>query len=258
MDQPLYRSFRSRLEQGTTLYGPFSHLKDPAVVEILAQEGFDFVAIDMEHGSSDLSTVENLVRAANGAGLATTVRVPENNESAIVHALDTGTQSIMVPHVSSAAEAAAVVRAARFAPLGERGVDAAARSASYGAAPMAEYFRRANEETLLIGQIEGREGLKNAAEICGTPGLDCVFMGPWDLSQALGVTGETQHPRVVETIRGLVDLVRRNGKIAGIFTGTGAEAAFWRQSGVGYIAISMDMSLLRRGARALREEIAHP
>ena len=250
-----YRAFRARLLQGDTVFGPFVHCRDKALLEILGQEGFDFAIVDTEHGATDPSEVEDLVRAANGAGLAAIVRIAEITPSAIAHALDTGAQGVMVPHVSTQEAARAAARAARFAPLGERGVDPYARSAGYGHVAPAEYFREANEETLVIVQVEGRQGAENVEAICQVPGVDCVFVGPFDLSQSLGLPGQTGHPRVISKVREVVECSDGCDVATGVFVVDAEGARAWRQAGVRFIAVSMDVAIYRRGAQALCREL---
>jgi 4-hydroxy-2-oxoheptanedioate aldolase len=248
-------ALRARLLQGNTVFGPFVHCRDKALVEILGQEGYDFIIVDTEHGATGPSEVEGLVRAANGAGLPATVRVRENTPSAIARALDTGAQGVMVPHVSTEEAARKVADAARFAPQGERGVDPYARAAGYGFLPSAQYFSAANERTLVVVQIEGREGVANVEAICQVPGIDCVFTGPFDLSQSLGYPGQPRHPQVVDKVREVVDCCDGYGIATGVFVADADGARLWRQAGVRFIAVSMDVAMFRRGARELHQEL---
>jgi len=252
-----YRTFKARLRRGETLYGPFIHCNSAPLLEVLGQEGFDFVIVDMEHGATDVATAQDLVRSANAAWMAATVRVPGISAPDIVHALDMGAQAVMVPQVSSAEAARVVVEAARFAPLGMRGVDPYARSAGYGYVRGTDYFERANQDTLLIVQVEGAKGVERLDEICSVPGIDCVFIGPYDLSQSLGVTGDVTHPKVVEKVQQVVKDVAAAGLVVGIFADDAEKASMWADAGVRYVSVSMDVAIFRAGARALRDALGN-
>jgi 4-hydroxy-2-oxoheptanedioate aldolase len=171
-------------------------------VELIAHAGFDFVVIDTEHTLLNPETLEHMVRAAHAASLSVLVRVADASPAAIGKVLDAGASGILVPRIRGAGETHAVVRAALYAPQGERGLNAG-RSTSFGATSLIEYVERANDETVVGVMIEDQEGLSNVDEVLGVPGLDFVMEGAADLSQSLGVSWQTRHPAVVEAITSL-------------------------------------------------------
>jgi 2-keto-3-deoxy-L-rhamnonate aldolase RhmA len=196
-----------------------------------------------------------MVAAAGGAGLHTIVRVQECRSKLIEAALDAGADGVLVPHVSSAAAAALAVGAARFAPEGRRGVNPYVRAARYGADPPA-FLAQANEGAACIAMIEGPDGLEAAGAIVATAGLDAVFVGPFDLSAALGLTGEVDHPRVIEAVLRVHKLATASGVATGAFAPTPEAARGWLDRGLQLIALSVDTRLvldgMRRAAAATR------
>ncbi len=234
--------FKERLKSGASVYGPFMKTGDPAFVECAGYAGFDFVILDMEHGPADFSNLQNLIRGAEAAGIVPIVRTGDSSEAAIGKALDLGAGGVQVPQVGSAKQARDVVAAARFFPKGERGVCRFVRAANYSSTPRGEYFEQANR-ALVILQVEGREGLNRIDEILGVEGLDILFIGPYDLSQSLGVPGQVSHPIVVNAIRGIVDRARKAGVVTGVFCDTPEAASLWREAGIQYLSYSVDVGI---------------
>jgi 4-hydroxy-2-oxoheptanedioate aldolase len=249
---------RDRLAEGETVFGPFMKLASPQIVEIAGLAGFDFVILDTEHGPLSFETVENLVRAAEVVDIAPLVRVYDKNPSLIVRGLDVGAQGVLVPHISSVAEAESLAETARFAPHGERGVCRYVRAAEFSSLDRYAYFDKANRNTLVIAMIEGEDGIGNLDEILSVSGIDVVFIGPYDLSQSLGIPGQVTDPRVVEKMREVADAVRSRGKVVGTFVDNAEAARRWADLGVQFISISVDVGLVYNGMRdtvvALRGE----
>ena len=155
-------------------------------------QGFDFLVFDGEHGPIEPRDCEGLVHAAELRGSAPLVRVPTNEPSVILRYLDTGAIGVHVPLVDSAEEAEAAVAAVEYAPRGTRGL-AGVRASDYGTVPLAEYVEQANEATMVVIQV-GAAAVERVGEIAAVEGVDVIFVGPTDLSQAFGVTGQTGHP----------------------------------------------------------------
>jgi 4-hydroxy-2-oxoheptanedioate aldolase len=190
--------------------------------------GFDFVMIDMEHTSTDFIIAEQMVLAAKASNIVPGIRVPENRPTHILRALEIGAEIIDVPWVNTRAEAASVVRSGKYFPLGERGCAPITRGNLYGSYSsslngVGETLRRANEETMLMVQIETREGVENVDEISSTDYIDIIFIGPADLSQSLGIPGEYDNPIFDRAVKKVIRATRDNGKFAGIFVIGGAE-----------------------------------
>jgi len=251
------RAFRRKLEGGP-VYGVFCKTVDPAFVEILGYAGFDYVIIDLEHGPVTIEGAQNLIRAATVAGTLPIVRTPENVPGAIGAALDIGAAGVQVPQVGTREEAAAVVHHARFAPRGMRGVCRFVRAADYSSLERSRYFGESNE-ALVICQLEGAAAVSNLDEILDVEGLDVLFLGPYDLSQSLGVPGQVDHPRVLETMSSVVERCRSRSVAVGTFVDTPEAAYRWRQAGVRYISCSVDVGVFTQACTqlvtALRQEV---
>jgi 4-hydroxy-2-oxoheptanedioate aldolase len=237
-------SIKTKLAEGKTVFGTFVLMGAPAVVEIVGWAGFGFVILDLEHGAMGWETVENMIRTAHMANTACLVRIPENTESAILRALDIGSDGIVVPHVDTKEAAEAAVRAAKYFPEGERGVDPWARSAMYSKIPTQQYFQKANRETVVVVLIEGMQGVENIDQILTVEGVDVIFVGPYDLSQAMGVPGEVDHPKLTEKMSFAVERARSAGRTVGIFAADAETARRWADVGVQFIAVSMDVGIL--------------
>ncbi len=237
------KSLRHRLAAGEFVFGPF--LKIPASVsaEIAGYAGFDFCVIDLEHSPFSLERAEEMVRVAQAARVVPIIRTFDGRPSTLVRALDTGCDGILVPNIQSRAEVEGVVRAARFHPGGERGMDPYARSARYGAIPKEVYFERANERTLLGVQIEGMQAVQCLDEILDVQGPDLIFVGPYDLSQSLGIPGQTNAEPVLARVQEIVDAARARGKSVGIYADDVEEARRWRALGIQFLAVSVDVRL---------------
>lgn len=246
-------TFPERLRAGDPVVAIFSVIPSPAIAEIAAAAGYDAIILDAEHGPMGPESLDRLVPAARGAGIAPLVRVRINDHSLIGAALDVGAAGVIVPQVDSGAAAAAAVDAARFAPLGHRGANPYVRSARYAGGR--EYFTRANADAALILMIEGQGGIANLDAILDTPGLDGIFVGPFDLSQSLGLAGQTEHPEVVGKMRAIVAAAAARGVAAGTFAPTAEAARRWLDAGVRFICLGFDSALALEGFRAARRAL---
>ncbi len=206
---------KRRLKAGESLLGVLLGFSSPTFLELSALAGFDFVLIDCEHGPMNLESVEAMVRAAECAGLTPLARVPHNEASSILRFLDVGVMGLLVPHVETADDARRAVAAMKYPPDGDRGL-AGVRANDYGARePMADYVRRATEETLFMALVESRKGVENAAEIAAVPGVDVVQIGPNDLSMSMGHYGRSDDPEVQAAIDQIIAAAKAAGKAPG-------------------------------------------
>jgi 2-keto-3-deoxy-L-rhamnonate aldolase RhmA len=196
-----------------------------------------------------LETLERLMRAAELAAITPVVRVSRNEPDLILRCLDAGAHGVQVPNVNTGDEARKAVAAARYHPLGRRGM-AMMRPADYGLTDSwPEYVRVANDRTMLIVHVETMEAVENLDALLAVDGIDVYFVGPADLSQSLGLPGELDHPRVVEVVRQTVTRIRRAGRGPGAYAPDAADALTYRELGAGYLLASMNRLL----AGALRE-----
>jgi len=242
-------NLRQRLREDAPLIAAFSIIPSREVVELIGLAGFDAVILDMEHGPYSIDTVSPLVLAAEARAIYPIVRVQRNEPSLIGAALDIGAAGVLVPQVASPAEAEAAVSAARFSPDGTRGANPWVRAADFSG--RAGWFRDANDEAAVIVMIEGREGAAAADRILETPHLDGVFFGPVDLSHALGVPGQIDHPSVVEKITEIVGKAQKLSLATAIFTPTPEGARKWLRLGVRLVAVGVDAAHVLAGLRSV-------
>jgi 4-hydroxy-2-oxoheptanedioate aldolase len=247
-------TFKEKLARGEAVYGPFMKALDASFMEITGYAGFDFAILDMEHGPASFADMQNLIRGAALGGLVPIVRTFDSSETAISKALDLGAGGVQVPQIQSAEEAKAVVRAAKYFPKGERGVCRFVRAAKYSSTPRNDYFAQANE-ALVILQVEGKKGLDNLDGIMGVEGLDILFIGPYDLSQSLGVPGDVANPIVVEAIKGITVRAKKAGVVTGVFADTPEAAARWRAAGIQYLSYSVDVGIYTEACRNILKTI---
>jgi 4-hydroxy-2-oxoheptanedioate aldolase len=246
---------KKMLNEGKAVFGPFIKLNSPAVIEVFGYSGFDFVIIDTEHGPLSIETAENLIRAAELVDITPIIRVSDNETDKILRALDIGAQGVQVPQISCKEDAEKVIKAAKFAPLGERGVCRFVRAASYSAMDRYKYFSISNDETLVVIHIEGIEGIRHIDEILETPGIDVVFLGPYDLSQSVGVTGNITHPKVEEKMKEVILKANSKGVIVGTFVDNIEDSRKWLKLGVKYISYSVDVGIIYEASRDIARKV---
>lgn len=235
---------KEKLRNKNAVIGPFMKLPSPPVVEIAGLAGFDYVIIDCEHGPLNILEAENMVRAAHLANVAAVLRVGDNNSHSILRALDIGVDAVQVPHISTKEDAIKAVKAAKFAPIGDRGVCRFTRAARYSSIDKKEYFKLANEESMVILQVEGVEGINNIDEILEVEGIDIIFIGPYDLSQSLGIPGDVDNIAVEEKMKEVIKKAQEKNKLVGIFVDDIKTANKWRSLGVQYISYSVDVGII--------------
>ena len=210
----LPNTIKGKLAAGEVAFGTFITLKDPAIVEMFGNAGYDFVIIDLEHASTTLAQVEALSRAAIATGVTPLVRVPRNDTNTVLRIVESGIAGIVAPHITTAAEAKAIVDAAKYRPVGDRGIDPSSRSAAYGLTPMKTHMEETNANLLVMVFIEDVEAIANLDEICNVPGVDGGIVGPSDLSRSLGLSGQIDHPEVQAAIDLISDKFLEHGLIS--------------------------------------------
>lgn len=247
----MIEGFRGRILAGEILLGPMVQVGSPTVVEILGTAGADFVVLDTEHGQFDLDGLVDLIRAADAAGVASMVKLREADPGVIGKVLDLGANGVVVADVSMPEQAAAIVKACKYRPLGGRGAAPMVRAAGYSAMAWSEYSAQANAETTVWVKVEGKAAIQQAGAIASVPGVDVVSIGPYDLSQALGIAGQFDHPDLVACIEQIVTAVREAKGAVGSFAPDAGFVHRWRDLGVMVFNLSADVTILFDGMRTL-------
>lgn len=245
---------KKALDDGDSIIAVGPGFSSPELVEFLGHLKFDCIFIDAEHGPVGLKEAQEMVRAADVVDIPTLIRVPQNDPAAILGYLETGTGSILVPHVNHAAAAQAAVRATKYPPLGIRGAHSGTRAANYGTTQTsAEYFACADQETLVSVMIEEVAAIKNIDEILQVEGQDLFMLGPGDLSMSMGFPGQPYHPEVQENVDLALKKILAVGKSAGTVAGNGEQAHQLIERGFQFVLVSAT-GLLASAARQFLTE----
>ena len=246
-------ALKSRWAAKESVIGPLLSFNSPEIVEFCGHLGFDFVLIDAEHNLVSPETCQQLVRAAETAGIVPLVRVPRNDQTTILPYLETGVMGVLVPHVRTHADAEKAVRAVKYPPRGNRSAAGSSRPAGYGLTQAAaDYFRVANEQTAVLALIEEAEGFQNLDEIGQVPDLDLLFFGDGDLAMDMGFPGQREHPDV----RRVVEDALARGRAAGFALGapalSGSAAAGLIHAGYQFVLVPLTSLLGAAGREFLK------
>jgi len=239
--------FKAALGQGQPQYGIWAGFATGYAAEIVAGFGYDWMLIDGEHAPNTVPSILAQLQAVAPYTTAPVVRAVTGDTVLIKQLLDVGVQTLMVPMVESAEQARELVRAMRYPPQGVRGVGGGlTRATRWDGVP--DYLQHAQEQLCLIVQVESRAGVENVEAIAAVEGVDAVFIGPADLSTGMGYAGNPSHPEVQKQIRHAVDATLAAGKICGILAPQEEDARRYQQWGCQFIAVGIDISLLRQAA----------
>lgn len=253
MNTSLINDFKSKLKNNFTL-GCFSKTTDSSLIESIGKAGWDYVIIDMEHGPATSETLKHHIMGAYSSGAIPIVRVESFESENIGKALDLGAAGLQIPSVSSAHHVNEVLKRSKFYPEGERGVCRFVKAADYGLLPKSEYFKAANKSVIII-QIEGKEGLDNIDEILETGGFDVLFIGPYDLSQSLGYPGEIEHPEVINEIEKICKKAFEKKIYVGTFCDSIDQVKRWKGLGLKYLSYSVDISIFAQALLIIKNDI---
>lgn len=230
------------------MIGTWCNLGSSLTAEMAGSAGFDWVLLDMEHGTGDFGNLVHQLQALESTPSAPVVRIPWNDAVWIKRVLDIGAAGVMVPYVNTATEAQQAARAMRYPPSGTRGAARMTRATTFGVT-FPDYFQRANDELLTIVQLETQEAVENAAEIARVDGVDVLFVGPLDLSVNLGAAEQLDTPVFRAAIQRVVTACRDAGKAAGILAFTPAHAEQSFADGFTFVALGSDGGMVASGMR---------
>lgn len=244
-----------KYRRGERSLGTFTHLLSAPALEAMGYTGLDYVIIDIEHSTIGAEHAAELVAAAEGAGLAPLVRVDAIERSPVLKMLDAGAAGLIVPQLESVEQARELVSYAKFAPLGNRGY-CPSRDGGWGMADcysggMTGYMAEANESTLLIPQCETAGCLENIEEIVAVEGIDGIFIGPFDLSIALGIPGDFKNPAHIAAVKRVREACAAAGKLCIMFCGSAAEAKRYFEEGFPSVTAGLDIGILQSAVKEL-------
>jgi 2-keto-3-deoxy-L-rhamnonate aldolase RhmA len=245
-------TFRDALQSGKPLIGTLLTVASSEVAEALALLGFDWIFIDLEHGSLSIKDAQVAIQAVANRSF-TLVRVPDGTPENIKRVMDTGCNGIIVPMVSSESYARKIVALAKYPPLGERSVGLG-RAQGYGLR-FAEYLASANAQTAVVVQIEHRDAIGSVDQIAAVPGIDALFVGPYDLSNSMGLVGQVSHPHVVAAIDKVRAVCARTSLPMGIYCSNADQARNEITAGARMVAVGTDIMHMANSARSTLEAL---
>lgn len=251
---------KQRLQRGETCTGTFLlFLAGGDVAEFFAGLGFDYLFLDMEHGSFDLARMRETILAARGYGVSPIVRVPEVQYHLVARVLDAGAEGIIVPRVEDPQQCRDLVRFSRYTPEGERGISTFAGHNRFS--PIADvpgFLASRNREILLMAQIETRAGFERRDEILSVPGIDACLVGTGDLAMSMGYPGQVNHPEVQGAAEQVFALCREKGLVFTVPLRSPEEVDRWQDKGLRMLSLSSDGGFLGAGARQFLSRVRRP
>lgn len=243
----MQNQLKRNLYQGKTSFGTWIGSGTANTVDMLKNLNFDWFVIDSEHSAISPETISHMIQVTDGSKVVPLVRVGLNDQYLIKLALDAGAYGVVVPLVNSKADAERAVSFAMYPPVGTRGM-AGTRASRYGV-DSKEYLRTANDEVMVIAQIETTTALDNLDDILSVKGIDVGFVGPSDLTMSLGLIDDRSNPRVVEAMNKVVRACQKHGKAPGVMASTTDEVKNAVDRGFRFISLASDVRFLMQGAR---------
>lgn len=247
-----------KIENGQQVLGTFLEINDTTVVEALGVSDLDFLVVDMEHGSFSTESLEHIIQAADLRGTTPMVRIKNISRSEILRPLDIGAQGLIIPNIHSVEEVEQIVEWAKYKPLGNRGFFTS-RVTDFGLHEAMQdldgLFEDQNRQTLVLPQCETIESLEVIEEIVGVDGVSGIFIGPFDLSIALGIPTQFDHPKFKEAIARIYKACRDQGKFAFIFANDIDTAKYYFNYGFDSVTYSLDINLLIQSVQQVVQEL---
>jgi 4-hydroxy-2-oxoheptanedioate aldolase len=243
MKKEILSNFKNKLMVNKeTVYGTWAQSTDPALTECVGHAGFDFIILDMEHGTGSLDNMQNLVRAAENVNLFPIIRVKDNSTTLISEALEIGALGVQIPQIRNAKDVERVIEYSKYQPMGMRGICPFTRAADYSAMDKYEYFNLGNE-TMVILQLEGNEAIENIDKILEVKGYDIIFIGPYDLSHSLGIVGQIDDPLVFKKGNEIIEKCNKKGIMVGIFSDNLDNVKKWMAQGAKFVTYMVDLPI---------------
>ena len=252
---PKLGQLKKRLQAGEVVVGPFVIIPSVPLVDTLGYAGMDFCIIDTEHGPVSQESATDLVIAAQGTGVAPIIRVGDNDERLILRALDIGADGVQVPQINNIDDANKVVHAAKYSPMGERGLSIFTRAGDYFVNQGENHTDRQNAETMVVVHIEGQRGLDNLDEIMTVDGIDVLFLGPYDISQSLGMPGDVRNPKVEDALKAAADKARSQGRAVGSYAKDVEMGKWLIDLGVQYLSINVDATIYMQACEQIAKAL---
>jgi 2-keto-3-deoxy-L-rhamnonate aldolase RhmA len=243
-------NLKKRVAAGENALGTMIvEFENPNIVRILHTCGFDYLIIDCEHGGFSYTTVSNMIAAAKGLDIDVIVRIPTIARECILKFMDMGADGLLIPMVSSAEDIRKVIEYSKYKPLGNRGVSVTRAHSGYHIENMKDYMQQANDETMILAQIETVQGLDNLDEILDQAGLDGVIIGPNDLSQDMNIVNQYTHPLMEAAIQKTIENARLKGRCSGIISSNIELLQHASSQGMQVLSWNSEVGMMMKGSR---------
>lgn len=243
---------KDKLEKGGPVLGTWSMIPSTVTADIIASTGLDFMIIDAEHGPVSFETAQAMVMVCESRGVSPVMRVGSINESDILRALDIGVHCIQVPNIETKQDVLDLVELATYPPIGKRGFSPFTRAGNYSIENSTILTGQANENIMIAVNIEGKNAIENIDEILKIKELDIIFIGLYDLSKALGMPGEVDHPKILDYLAELTQKINLAGKFPGTIATSERNMEKFISIGLKYIVYLVDCEMLRMSYQKIR------
>jgi len=237
--------FKEKIKAGKSIIGTWCILPSTATINVICSTSIDFIIIDMEHGPISFETAQEMVAIAESENCSPFIRPPDNSEASILRALDIGAHGIVAAHIDSKEAAEKIVSLVKYAPIGERGFSPFTRAGGYSMNAITTHAKNENANTAIVLILEGQAGLDNISDISTVKHIDAIYIGAYDLSQALGFPGQTEHPIVTKEVNRCVSYLQRRGIAAGSYVAkTSSDILKFKNMGMKLITFQVDVTAL--------------
>jgi len=236
---------KEKLDNNKLTIGTWNIINSTMVIDVIASSGLDFIVIDAEHGAISYETAQTMISICESYNVTPIMRVGEINESLILRALDIGIHGVQLPNISTAKDAERFVKFAKYPPMGIRGFSPYTKAGLYDVSRGKEMPNIANNNTLLIANVEGEEGMNNLEEIVKVIGIDVIFIGLFDMSKSLGIAGDVQHPKVINKLDEAIEIIHKNGKKVGSIASNIDMLEMLKKKNIDYLTYSVDTGMIK-------------
>ncbi len=236
---------KQKLEDGKQVIGTWNIINSPMIIDVIASSGIDFIIIDAEHGAISYETAQVMISICESYNVAPIMRVGEINGSLILRALDIGSHGIQLPNIITSNDAREFVQYAKYPPAGIRGFSPYTKAGLFDVANGRKMPLIANENTLLVANVEGEEGMDNLENIVNVNGIDVIFIGLFDMSKSLGIAGDVQNPKVIEKLDEAIRIIHNNGKKVGSIASDRDMLKILKNKKIDYLTYSVDTGIIK-------------
>ena len=240
---------KDKMKSDQNIYGTWCLIPSPVTINIIAKSGLDYVIIDMEHGPADFTEAQEMVMAAHAEGCSVLVRLADHSRTSILRSLDIGSDGILVSCVENVLQVREIISAAKYPPVGERGYSPYTRSGGYAFCD--SYTTRANDYTVVGVIVETKKAVENLREIVSDPFLDLVYIGTYDISKDLGITGQVKHKKVRDVLDKCAKVIAMSNKVAGCLFHDEDELNYFLSMGIQFLAYKTDTNVLYSAYRSI-------